>query len=139
MAAWWTCWHWWTGMSIVLETGVAMGERPAEARKPFGGKRYTGSKKGRKHASRVLKDMRHVYETTDGAADTAAQAKLRRLWDANPDKFVERLAGLEKVHRAEQAKVEAAEAKAGTGPADEGARAARELIDSLLAEWEVVK
>ena len=105
----------------------------------FGGHR--GGKKGAKKPSKLLRDMRWVYEHVDESQDVTQGRKIcRGLLKDDPQKFVSQLQAMEREHRSggpkrEQAvAAKEAEAAGAVASADEGTVGVLELIDRLLGE-----
>jgi len=87
----------------VMDTNDTLSEEPREltdAQKRSRANLKPGSKRGRKPVSKLLSDLRYVYKETDASKDTRGQAALRRLWEADPDRFMDRLQKAEVAHRA---------------------------------------
>ena len=110
----------------VLEAGSAGIEaRPVNTgrfrpgHKPLGG----GSNKGVKKPSEYLRDLRRVYRTKDGSADTRGQAALRKVFEESPKDFLDRLHKAEAEHRRGAVKsgspIQGSQAVMTQSPADE--------------------
>src|SRR4051794_25931801 len=110
----------------------------AKGRSPtFGGKKHTGSVKGRKPLPAVLKDMRAVYAQAESQDRTPGQKLCRTLLKDNPKGFLTMLGRLEQAHRAGVEKEKKAAVPAVPEKPDEtdgGEERARELIGRLLGE-----
>jgi hypothetical protein len=104
-----------------------------------------GSAKGRKlrQPSRLLKDMRWVYEHAEEDDKTPGQKMCRKLMNDNPKEFLTQLTGLEKAHRTGASKESSApklvpvktESPAEQEPTDEGSERAIRLCEKLLDQF----
>jgi hypothetical protein len=101
-----------------------------------------GGKKGLKRPSRLLGDMRWVYENpaVEGEQLTAGQAQCRALQRDDSAGFLKMLSSLEKTHSAGlRASKKGAEAEGGAASApghDVASERVEALIEELLAGWE---
>jgi len=90
--------------------------------------------KGQKRASRVLRDMRWVYDHPKEEPDTPGRGLCRRLLDKDPERFLARLTQLESGHQAAKGAGRASGEKEGERGKDEGEGRLLELIDRLLED-----
>jgi hypothetical protein len=90
----------------------------------------------KQRASRVLRDMRAVYEQDPADDCSEAQRQLRVWFEEEPAKFMDRLSRMEEAHdRRKDGRRKEARAEVN-GPQDDGESRALQNIDRLLGEWE---
>ena len=116
-------------MSEPSETPAGGESTPNGRPKPKG-----GSEKGRKirRASRVLRDLRHVYEKPEAGDKTDGQKTLRKLFKERPGEFVAMLQRAEAAHASGKAKDKTAEQKQGVIARDEGTERCLTILDEYL-------
>ncbi len=105
---------------------------------------YVGGKKGARKPSGLLRDYRAVYGQNAALDKEGGQKVLRKLYEADPEKFLAQLARLETAFAMAKKAVSVgghtgrklAEQEARALGPDEGEERVSELIERLLGEWE---
>jgi hypothetical protein len=101
-------------------------------------KRHTGGKKGARRPSRLLRDLRAVYEQPKEMDRTPGQRALRKLFDESPEQFIRQLAAAEREFRAQGrtagSQKQGARPVEPTGRRDEGHERSELLIQQLLEQ-----
>ena len=96
-----------------------------------------GSKKGRKvrQPTRLLRDLRHVYEKGGETDATPGQRTLRKMFEDRPGEFVAMLQRAEASHRAGKDKDAKPAAQQGVIGKDEGTERCVAILDEWIESW----
>src|SRR5262249_21381520 len=104
-------------------------------------KRHTGGKKGARRPSRLLRDLRAVYEQDKEKDSSPGQRALRQLFEENPKEFINQLRQAEREYQAQgraagspKQAARPVEPAAVTEKPDEGTQRALLLAQQILEQ-----